>query len=59
MAKLVVYCGNDEIIVTTKKNEARMLAEYFHAKTGRKVEDYDRNVKMTIRIASEVVVSGD
>ncbi len=38
----VVYSSNDEVLVTTRKNEKAMLLEWFAPHTGRDLDDYDR-----------------
>jgi hypothetical protein len=38
----VIYATNDEVIVTTKKKEQKMLEEYFGDNTNRSVEEYNR-----------------
>jgi hypothetical protein len=45
MAKLIAYVGRDEVLVTTKKHEKRMLKEYFSSENCsalRSLNDYDR-----------------
>ncbi len=39
---LVVYTGNNEIIVYEKNNEKQVLNEYFNQNSGRNIEDYNR-----------------
>lgn len=41
MAKIVVYEGADEVLITTKNNEKQLIKDYF-TKGGRSLEDYDR-----------------
>jgi len=53
--KYVIYTGENEIIVTTPKNEARTIVEAFD-EGGRKKKDYDRRILQdsAVFISSEV-----
>lgn len=42
MAKIILYVYDEEIIVTTKKEEAQTLKEYFNEDTERDLFLYDR-----------------
>lgn len=37
----VIYDSGDEVIITTKKKEARMVKEYFKDSRDRNLDDYD------------------
>lgn len=45
MTSFVIYTNRDEMIVTTMKNETKMIRETFDIVGGRDVDDYDRVVK--------------
>ncbi len=38
----VIYSSRDEVLVTTKKRERKMLEEFFDETCGRDKDDYDR-----------------
>jgi len=43
LTKLVIYEGNNEVIICAKKDEAKMLHDYFTGGIGDRVlEEYDR-----------------
>lgn len=42
MSKFIVYVGNDEVLVTTKKLESDAIKEWFTDYGGRNVDDYER-----------------
>ena len=53
---LVVYTGNGEVLITEETSETRMLAEFFHRRTGRDIEDYDREEMKGIEVSSNISV---
>ena len=55
MAKLVVYESDNEVIVSTKKNEQKIVEEYFNG-TGRDIDCFDRHVCKELHIRSGVMV---
>ena len=42
MTKFVIFEGNDELIVTTRKNERDVLTHVFEEPSDRDLADYDR-----------------
>jgi hypothetical protein len=41
--KIVAYVNDNEIIITSRKNEQNFLKEYFGEGSGRSLEGYDRS----------------
>ena len=39
---IVIYERRDEVIVTTDKDESKMLEDYFKEGTGRDIDEYER-----------------
>lgn len=42
MTKFITYTGDDEILVTTKKNEKKVISEWFSLANGRDSNKYIR-----------------
>ena len=38
----VMYNSTEEILITTKENEQKLVAEWFNPQTGRDIDDYNR-----------------
>lgn len=55
---LVKYSGDDEVIVCARKNEKKMLKEYFE-EGGRDIDDYDREECEVVNVSSSMYVSTD
>lgn len=57
---LVSYTGYNEVIVTTKENEAKCLALYFKENNGRDLENYDRHEhsEHSVGVRSNVLIIG-
>ena len=49
MNQLIVYEGEDEVLITTPENEPLMLKEWFD-EADRNVDDYDRTVSKEVCI---------
>ena len=58
MKMLVQYSNNDEVIVCAKKNEKKMLKQYFE-EGGRDVVDYDREECEVVNVSCGMQVSPD
>ena len=48
--KFVIYSGNHEVLVTTKKKEAKLIEECFGKTGDRDLEDYDRDESVDIAV---------
>ena len=40
---LITYSTGDEVLICKKKDEKKLLAEYFGPASGRDLDNYDRN----------------
>lgn len=58
MTKFVVYSGNDEVLVTTKKLEKKMLKEWFD-EDGRNLDLYDRTIvkETAVNICCDLIIN--
>ena len=56
--KLIVYQGNDELLICTPKEEKKMMRTYFAKNMGRDKEEYDRTElnNSIFRILSKEIV---